>query len=87
METAPHMMVGLERMSDYRGFIYTIEYSVFGVPLVDVFTEPGFHKLPPSFPSLDETDDKVLDPLADKPLPQGWSRKIDSRSGRPYYEK
>jgi hypothetical protein len=52
----------------------------------DVFTEPGFHKLPPSFPSLDETDDKVLDPLADKPLPQGWSRKIDSRSGRPYYE-
>ena len=55
--------------------------------LLDVFTEPGYHKLPPSFPALDEEDNKSCDPLADKPLPQGWSRKFDIQSGRPYFEK
>nr|WLO57502.1 KIBRA-like protein [Halisarca dujardinii] len=52
----------------------------------DVFTEPGFHRQPPSFLSCEGSEDKVLEPFADKPLPQGWSRKIDNRSGRPYYE-
>ena len=33
-----------------------------------------------------DRDDVNIDYDKQKPLPQGWSEKIDQQSGRPYYE-
>ena len=57
--------------------------------ILDVFADNDSrqHKSPsqPRFPTVDAPEGP--EPSHNKPLPQGWSCKVDHRSGRPYYEK
>lgn len=59
--------------------------------IIDVFADNDSrqHKSPslPHFPNTDAPGHTAPEPPHDKPLPQGWSCKVDHRSGRLYYEK